>query len=199
MTSALIPAGVHEAGHVVVACALGRGVTFVRLGSQPVPEDHPHRELLKGSITGGESRFSPAFGLEISKRVKCGLPLTPEHVEWLRIELVTCFAGRLAEVQLLSSASDESWLADAQQAAIIIGFLGIKGDADGGEARIASAGNIADRILVDLSRSLERVAAKFSQGPSEFDEPAIASLLQQSGIRRGSHRELLHDLDAEQI
>jgi hypothetical protein len=108
----LTPAAVHEAGHIVVACALGRRVTLIRLGRRMVPADHPHAELLQGSITGGESRFAPALATDINHRVETGIPLNAVHLEWLRAELVTCFAGALAETRLLGEKRPESELAE---------------------------------------------------------------------------------------
>jgi hypothetical protein len=194
MTSALTPAGVHEAGHVVVAYALGRRVSLVRLGSHPVPDDHPHAEVLAGSIAGGETRFGPDLASEISKRFNDGQPLALEHVEWLRAELVICHAGTAAEERLLGSATPEGWTADAQQGAVVVRMLGITDDSDGGAARVERAANIATSLVDALESELERVAARFSQGTVELDEAAITLLLEESGLRRGSHRELLEEL-----
>jgi len=195
MTSALTPSGVHEAGHVVVAYALGRRVTLVRLGSHPVPDDHPHAEVLAGSIAGGDTRFGPDLASEISKRFNDGQPLALEHLEWLRAELVICHAGIAAEERLLGSATPEGWTADAQQGAVVVRMLGITDDPDGGAARVERAANIATSLVDALVGSgLDRIAATFSQGAVELDEAAITSLLEESGLRRGNHRELLEEL-----
>jgi hypothetical protein len=190
----LTQAAVHEAGHVVVAYAVGRRVTLIRLGRQTVPSGHPHAELLKGSVTGGESRFGPALATEINHRVNTGIPLAPEHLEWLRAELVTCFAGALTETRLLGETNSGSELADLKQASIIVGLLGITADPDGGAARVDRAGRIAERIIADLLPSVEQVADTLSQGPCEFDESTAHALLEQSGVSRGTHRELLDEL-----
>jgi hypothetical protein len=192
----LTPAAVHEAGHIVVACALGRRVTLIRLGRRMVPADHPHAELLQGSITGGESRFAPALATDINHRVETGIPLNAVHLEWLRAELVTCFAGALAETRLLGEKRPESELADLKQASIVVRLLGITADADGGEARVAHAGGIANRLIAELTASVEQVAATLSQGPCEFDEASAHPLLKHSGVSRGTHREWLEELGA---
>jgi hypothetical protein len=73
-------------------------------------------------------------------------------------------------------------------------MLGITNDADGGTARLDRASGIAERILTELSGSLERVASAFSQAPRDFDEPSITSLLEHSGLSNASHRALLSEL-----
>jgi len=190
----LTSAAVHEAGHVVVAYALGRRVTLIRLGEQTVPTNHPHTELLKGSVTGGESRFGPALATEIYENVNAGIPLTAGQIEWLRAELVTCFAGALAETRLRGEQNTGSALADLKQGSIVVGLLGINADADGGEARVERAGGIAERIIIELEACVEQVATALSQGPCELDEPAAHSLLDRSGVGQGTHRALLEDL-----
>jgi hypothetical protein len=193
----LTPSGVHEAGHIVVGYALGRRVTLIRLGRQMVPADHPHAELLQGSVTGGESRFGPALATEINYRVNTEIPLAADHLEWLRAELVTCFAGVLAETRLLGEMNPEGAVADLKQASIIIGLLGITADADGGAARLERAQGIAERVIAELSACVEQVAATLSQGAREFDEASAHSLLGQSGVSRGTHRKLLDKLASE--
>jgi hypothetical protein len=190
----LTRAGAHEAGHVVVVYALGRRVTLVRLGREAVPDDHPHIGLLEGAITGAETQFSPALGTEINRRVREGEQLAEEHIEWLQAELVTCYAGALAETQLFGSSTDESALADLQQAAIVVRMLGITADADGGSARLSRAGAIAETIIDDLSGSLERVAVAFSRGHARLEEAAVNAILDEAGVHNGSHRDLLVDL-----
>jgi hypothetical protein len=190
------PAAVHEAGHVVVGYALGRRVLLIRLGKQTVPTGHPNAELLEGSVTGGESRFGPALATEINDGAQAGIPLTASQIEWLRAELITCFAGALAETRLLGKENSESALADLKQGSIVVGLLGITADADGGAARVERAGGIAERIITELQACVEQVAAALSQGPCELDEPAAHSLLDQSGVSRGSHRGLLDELAA---
>jgi hypothetical protein len=195
--AALTSTAVHEAGHIVVAYALGRRVTFIRIGRQMVPADHPHAELLQGSVTGGESRFGPALATEINYRVNTGTPLAADHLEWLRAELVTCFAGALAETRLLGEMDPEGAVADLKQASIIVGLLGITADADGGAARLERAEGVAQRVIAELSACVEQVAAALSQGPCEFDESSAHSLLEQSGVKPGTHRRLLDELAAE--
>jgi hypothetical protein len=185
---------VHEAGHIVVAYALGRRVTLVRIGRQTVPADHPHAELLQGSVTGGESRFGPALGPEISHRIETGAPLATNHIEWLCSELVTCFAGFHAELRLLGEMDQDGALADVAQASIVVRFLGITGDVDGGATRVERAEQIAQTVLAELSACVERVAAALSEGPCEFNESSAHALLEQSGVQPGSHRKLLDEL-----
>lgn len=188
---------VHEAGHVAVAYALGRRVTFIRMGRQVVPANHPHVELLQGSVTDGESRFGPALATEINNRVNTGTPLEADHVEWLRAELVTCFGGVLAETTLLGEMDQEGAAADLKQASITIQLLGIRADADGGEARLERAQEVAQRVISELTASLEQVATVLSKGPCEFDESSAHRLLEQSGVRPGTHRRLLDELASE--
>jgi hypothetical protein len=63
----------------------------MRIGSQMVPADHTHADLLQGSVTGGESRFGPALATEINHGVNTGTPLESDHLEWRRAELVGSF------------------------------------------------------------------------------------------------------------
>lgn len=190
----LTRSAVHEAGHVVVAYALGRSVFLLRMGSQAVPKDHPHWDVLEGSVSGAESRFGPSLAAEISQTANSGASLTPEHIEWLRAELVTCLAGRLAELQLLGDSTEEGWLADAQQASVVVGMLGFTSDADGGEARLNRAGHIAEGIIAELAEPHKRVANTLSEGPCELDEEAAHDLLERSGVTAGLHRHLLDAL-----
>jgi hypothetical protein len=190
----LTAAAVHEAGHVVVAYALGRRVTLIRIGRRTVPLEHPHTELLQGSVTGGESRFAPALATEINHRLETGIPLDAGHLEWLRAELVTCLAGALAETRFFGARDSGSELADLKQASIVVTRLGITADADGGAARVDRAGEIADMVILELAECVEHVATRLSQGPCELDESSAHSLLEQSGVRRGTHRKLLDEL-----
>lgn len=132
------------------------------------PQNHPHAKLLQGSVTGGESRFAPALASEISHRVETGAPLATNHIDWLRAELVVCFAGFHAETRVLGAIDQEGALADVKQASIVIGFLGITRDADGGAARLARAEGIAEQVIAELSACVERVAGVLSHGPCEF-------------------------------
>jgi hypothetical protein len=191
--SKLSPSAVHEAGHVVVGYAIGRRVILVRMGSRAVPKDHPH-DVLAGSTVSGETRFGPELVSEINRRSKSGQPFDAEHVEWLRAELVTCYAGALAEVQLLGHASEVGKLADLTQGVHVARMLGITDDPDGGEARLSRAGDAADRVITEHLESVRLVAERFSQGSVDFDEPALDALLDKSGVRRGSHRNLLDEL-----
>ncbi len=161
-----------------------------------VPADHPHAELLQGSVTGGESRFGPALGTEISHRIETGAPLATNHIEWLRAELVTCFAGFHAELRLLGEMDQDGAVADVTQASIVVRFLGITGDADGGAARVERAEQIAQTVLAELSACVERVAAALFQGSCEFDESSAHGLLEKSGAKPGAHRRLLDELGA---
>ena len=192
----LRPTAVHEAGHIVVAYALGRRVTHVRIGRHAVPGDHPHVELLEGAVTGGESRFGPALASEINHRAKTGLPLDANHIEWLRAELVTCFSGFHAEAALLDKVDQDGAVADMKQGSIAVSLLGITADADGGEARVERAEAIAREVIAELSPCIRRVAAALSNGPCVLDEPSAQALLEQSGARQGTHRELLERLAA---
>jgi hypothetical protein len=189
-------AAVNEAGHAVVGSALGRKVELVKLGTQAVPDDHPQARTLKGSIAGGETRFAPNLVSELRQRYAAGLPYTREQVEWLRTELVTCFAGVMAEVRVLGGATRESGLADMHQAAVVVNNLGISQDADSGERRVGRAEEIAQTIVNELATAIERVATTFSSGGGTFDASTVGALLERAGVRRGSHRHLLEDLAA---
>jgi hypothetical protein len=168
---------------------------LLQLGSKPVPKDHPHASLLAGSTTGGETRFGPDLVSEINRRVKATELLDSEHIEFLRAELVTCFAGSLSETKLLGQASDVGRLADLKQAAVVFNMLGWSHDADGGSARLQRAGDLAEKILRDLAEGLKRVATKLSEGgPIELDELAAHSSLEEAGIESGSYRDLLDAL-----
>lgn len=138
----LTPSAVHEAGHIVVAYALGRRVPLIRMGRQMAPVEHPHTSLLRGSVTAGESRFGPPLATEINRRVE-GSPLAASHVEYLRAELVTCLGGTLAETRSFGPRHSGGELADVAQASIVVKLLGISADAGGGAARVARAGRIA--------------------------------------------------------
>lgn len=196
MISRLSSSAVHEAGHVVVAYVLGRRVSLVRTGSREVPDDHPHAQLLAGSITGGETRFAPDLASEISEHFNSGRQLELEHVEWLLAELVICHAGTAAEERILGRATSEGWTADAQQGAVVVRMLRITDDPDGGAARVERAASIATSLVDEFGNEIERVAARFSEGQLELDEAAIASLLAESGLSQGSHRRLLDELAA---
>lgn len=192
----LRPTAVHEAGHIVVAYALGRQVTLVRIGRQTVPSDHPHAELLRGAVTGGESQFGPALASEINHRAKTGFPLDANHIEWLRAELVICFSGFHAEVALLDKMDQDGAVADMKQGSIAVSLLGITADADGGAARVERAEQLAREVIAELASCVRRVAEVLSIGSCFLDEASAHALLERSGARQGSHRELLERLAA---
>jgi hypothetical protein len=192
----LTPTPVHEAGHAVVGYALGRRVTLIRIGREAVPSDHPHAEVLRGAVTGGETRFEPALGAEISRRANSGEALDDHEIKWLRAELVTCFAGIFAELKVFGAFEEGGAAADAQQAAIALRFLGLTTDADGGAARLEHAQVLGQTIIDDLHSGLQHVAAQLSAGPCELDEPQAQALFSDAGIECGTHEHLLDQLDA---
>jgi hypothetical protein len=190
----LRPAAVHEAGHAVVGFALGRRVALVRIGSEPVPDDHPQAAVLGGSITGGETRFDPDLIPAMQRQNSAGLPYTPEQIEWLRGELVTCMAGVAAEAELLGASSDDAGTADLRQAAIVANILGITQDADGGARRLQQAETTANAVVNELRVAIKRLSATLSEGSRTFDARTMDALLEEAGVTRGSHRSELDKL-----
>lgn len=187
---------VHEAGHVVVGYALGRRVSLIRIGRQAVPANHPHADVLQGAVTGGETRFEPALGAEISRRANAGETLDDHEIHWLRAELVTCFAGIFAELKVLGAFEDGGAAADVQQAALVLRFLGLTTEADGGAARLEQAQTLAQAIIDDLHRGLRPIAAQLSIAPCELDELHAHALLSDAGIEPATHVRLLDQLAA---
>lgn len=194
MAGGLSRAAVHEAGHVVVARALGRQVVLVRIGTQAVPDDHPHAGVLAGATAGGETRLGPILGPEIARRADAGEAFDQEHVDWLRAELVICLAGVAAEQQLLGGATAASGVGDTAQGATVARLLGVLGDADGGAARVARAEAIAVAVLDELAMGLEGFARLLSAGPIELDGAQSSVALEGLGVSSGSHQAMLEQL-----
>lgn len=187
---------VHEAGHVVVGYALGRRVSLVRIGREAVPANHPHAEVLRGAVTGGETRFEPALGAEISRRANAGETLDDHEIHWLRAELVTCFAGIFAELNVFGAFEEGGATADAQQAALVLRFLGLTTEADGGAAFLERAQTLGQAIIADLHKGLRHIAAQLSTAPCELDELRAHALLSDAGIEPATHVQLLDQLAA---
>ncbi len=156
----LRPAAVHEAGHAVVGFALGRRVALVRIGTEAVPQDHPQSAALRGSITGGETRFDPDLIPAMQRQHSAG--------------------SVAAETVLLGASSDDAGTADLRQGAIVANILGITQDHDGGARRVQQAEDTANSVVNELRLAIKQVAAALSEGQQTFDARTMDALLEEA-------------------
>jgi hypothetical protein len=188
----------HEAGHVIVAHALGRHVLRVRIGNVYLAADHPEDPSGVEMISSGFTLFGPLLADEVEERRRTGTPLTAEHVDWLRSEMVLCFPGLIAEAVLTKSRPGAD--ADLAQAGAIAEALGKVEVREDGQVHVDAAFHreahgVAQAILADLVRNLIALTEMLAAQPnSEWPEEAIQAALSELGSPEGSHRHLLERL-----
>jgi hypothetical protein len=180
----------HEAGHAVVAHALGRTPTYATREREPttsrrLPVGHPLNPFPHPFVSGGFHISEPLLAKEVTAQFASGQPLKPEHVEWVRQQAVIIIAGPIAE----EKNSGPEWQADLNDLshwAVVLGVV------QSGEqvppAFMHAVAKAAHTILADNTETLSTVMnALIARG--DLGEAELAEAL--AGTPRGSHRHLL--------
>jgi len=192
---------IHEAGHAVVAHAVGRRVVAATIKPELVLPGEFHRkgpwqyrnesDVLQG--TYGEMLCEPRLTGEIEAQAEASLPLTFEQRQWLVEEAVLAAAGPVAEHLSVGKVANNR--GDSNRLAWIAPLLGKTEQRDGrtfpdrnwGEA----VQNCAATILRDCSKAVERFADELL-AVREMDEVACQALLLGT-FPCGSHGSLLSE------
>lgn len=192
----------HEAGHVIVAHALGRHVLVARIGGVELPPGHPSNPLEVASVSAGFHLAGPSLTAEINECFEAGVPFTAHQVDWLRSEIIVAFAGRIAECFLTGQADVPAWAAEGDliQAGHVARMLGKAETRPDGEIVydvefLIQAHRVSGAILADLTPNLTCMADLLSVRPvAEYPEETIQMMLAELGSPEGSHRHLLATL-----
>ncbi|HUY72698.1 MAG TPA: hypothetical protein VMV08_10675 [Gaiellaceae bacterium] len=192
-------AAAHEAGHVVVAHALGRDVLQVSFGRAELPHDHPGLPPELQALSNGRTLVGPLWEERLSEQFRDCEPFGDIQIAWLRAEMVMCYAGWIAEQALVGSYRPVGAYADWLKAVTAANLLGLAEMADGhwriSDTISAELERIGRLIIEDLRPGLVRLAETFATiAPAEIDEPAIRAMLADLGLARASHVHLLEPL-----
>jgi hypothetical protein len=121
---------IHEAGHCVVAHALGMHVIYATIKPETVlpggvcRKGHPGEHLNTTDApfrSDGFNAAEPLLAAEVEEQVTAGLPLTAEHQLWLAQSAVSSAAGPLAE--LSADLGDGGARSDLQQVSLYVAIL----------------------------------------------------------------------------
>ena len=185
---------VHEAGHVIVADAVGRHVLEVTLGRINVPADHPALQAGEWMVGDGRTVIGPLLREQIIEQWESNQPYTQEQVRWLWAELAISMAGVAAEVAVFGSATELGAELDLRQAAAVANTLGLPGD-PAREALVDEAEELAKGIVDQHRQGLLAVAESFAP-PCSFDVRAVRALLDDLGFAHASHSHRIEELIA---
>jgi hypothetical protein len=186
----------HEAGHAVVAHALGRRVISIRATALRLPTGHPHNPFNKPVVSAGFTLNEPRRAEEINAQLDAGRAFTEDQTDWLLEEVVICLAGGLAE----SSATDRataraSAAADLHQCGQIAGMLGRfveRGSAATADPVFLHLAETATRVILDALDADVLLLAKTLITNPVAGEDTIRKAF--SELPCGSHRWVLDPL-----
>jgi hypothetical protein len=193
----------HEAGHAVVAHAVGLTTTYIRVGWVVLPPGHPDNPTKEPLDSGGFHRIAPNLAAEVQAKLDGGEALTAAEREWALQHFVVCFAGPIAESAVAAVSRDETFRGargDFQQATWMAEALGRA--VDMGEGKLAAepglwqAGQeVAQAILLDRAADMALLADLLeSRAPCEAGEETLAVIFERFEQPAGSHRHLLDRL-----
>jgi hypothetical protein len=189
----------HEAGHAIVAHAVGRRPVYIRsstLALEVGDSDNRYNVPIK---TMGFLRCEPSLAAEVNGRYTSGLAFTPGQQEWPLQEAVVTLGGPIGQStqsgreSAMGSAGD-----DLEKHVMAARLLGRVQQVDGrttvDPAFSDAAFDAADAILLDLNEPMVSLAELLCQTPvveGQLLEDALA------GSPRGSHVALLDGLRAQ--
>jgi hypothetical protein len=193
----------HEAGHAIVAHALGRHLEWVYIGDFVLPVGHPNNEGDDPLVRRGYCLAGPLLADAISARHAARLPFTDEQADWLLTEAVITPAGYIGQ-------ASQSWrrrrdaangaASDREAFESVAFLLGQAEDVDEettlvSEAFETAAFETAKRILIELMGNLMQLTDMFADRPGEWTEEALQTVLRDLGSPLGSHRPMLQELE----
>lgn len=186
-----IAAAHHEAGHCVVAHALGWSGCSVTIRAEFVPPDECGGLAV---LKHGSFSYDTRQHREVNAREDAGLPFTAEQKQWLVEEAVILVAGPLAELN--SGASNgENHESDAGPFWENALKLGKTEERDGKTVSskdwFYAVQDCADTILQDCWTVVEGLAERLLE-VGQMDEKACREQLRS--WPSGSHAHLLSDL-----
>ena len=162
---------IHEAGHCLVAHAVGMHVIYATVKREIVlpgricRKGHPGEHVNTTDtpfVSDGFNVAEPLLAAEVEERLIAGLPLTPEHRLWLAQSALSSAAGPLAEIG--AGLGDGGARSDLEQVSYFLNLLARSlmdsGEIADGKAWYESAlHSILDGARIILNQNLAHVGA----------------------------------------
>jgi hypothetical protein len=179
----------HEAGHAVVAHAVGQHPVYLTCIPRLVPVGDPENPTDAPLRGYGFHLAEPFRTDEINERVEAGLPFTADQVEWVRQEAVISVAGPIAEGKVAGADLDIDRFINM---ADVLGYAEERdGELFANEEFESAVIQLAERILFDYARLVVSLGKRLL-ARRELHAADIDAFL--AGTVNGSHRHLLAEL-----